>query len=509
MKTRAALDYEAKSSYTVTVIASDGHLTDSTTVNIDVTDVDESTTNSAPVFSEGSAVSRTVAENTTAGENIGDAVSATDADNDSLTYTLSGTDASSFDIDSASGQLKTKAALDYETKTSYTVTISVSDNTDTASITVTITVSDVNEAPPVFSDGTDTARSVAENTQAGENIGSAVTATDADNDTLTYTLSGTDASSFDIERTSGQLKTRAALDYESKAVYTVMVSASDGSLEDRITVTINIDDVDDITIADCQVGDVLAPGEDCLYPDTDTEFSVLDNGQARLDNPGLPSWLDPISVGGSLIVTATVNGVPYHLAAKELTGGSWRIDELGEITVPPVDTANLSVNASPSLTEATLNGGDVTLTLNGSAYSRFSYDAVTVSGITGVTVSNVERASDTAVTVQLAFNGNIDTDGTLTLTVGAAAIAGYDGTALTAQISVTALAESVVASTPTPLTERTLNEGVVTLTLNGGAYETQTTVRNNLTVSGITGVTVETFDVDRVSDTVVTVELNI
>ena len=30
----------------------------------------------------------------------------------------------------------------------------------------------------------------------GQNIGSAVAATDADNDTLTYTLGGTDAASF-------------------------------------------------------------------------------------------------------------------------------------------------------------------------------------------------------------------------------------------------------------------------------------------------------------------------
>ena len=508
LKTRAALDYETKTSYTVTVIASDGSLTDSTTVNIDVTDVNETPTNSAPVFAEGSATSRTVAETTTADVNIGGAVAATDADNDTLTYTLSGTDASSFDIDRTSSQLKTKAALDYETKIAYTVTIMVSDDTDTASITVTITVSNVNEAAPVFSEGTSTARSVAENTGAGKNIGGKVAATDADNDILTYTLNGTDASSFDIDRTSGQLKTRVTLDHETKAAYTVMVTASDGSLEDRTTVTINVTDVDEAPdVAICQVGDVLGPGESCTYPDTDTEFAVLDNGQASLDDPDLPAWFNQISIGNSLNITATVNGVPYHFAANAISGGSWRIDELGEITVSPVDPANLSVTASPTLTEATLNGGVVTLTLSGSAYSRFNYNAVTVSGITGVTASDVERVSDTEVTVQLVFSGNIDTDGTLTFTVGADAIAGYDGAALTAGVSVTALVESVVASTPAPLTEATLDEGVVTLTLNGGTYERQTTVRNNVTVSGITGVTIGTSDVDRMSDTVVTVEL--
>ncbi len=509
LKTRAALDFESKSAYTVTVIVSDGSLTDSTTVDINVTDIDETSANNAPVFSEGNTGMRTVAENTGAGENIGSEVKATDADNDTLTYTLGGVDASSFEIDSTSGQLKTKASLDYETKISFTVTVSVSDNTDTASITVTIGVSNVNEAAPVFSDGAAAIRSVEENTGVGEDIGSEVSATDADNDPLTYTLSGNDASSFDIDRTSGQLKTRDALDYETKAVYTVTVTVSDGSLEARTTVNINVTNVDDdIVMADCQEGDVLSPGESCTYPDTDTEFSVLDNGQASLDDPDFPSWFNQISVGGSLNVTATVNGVPYHLVATELTGGSWRIDELGEIVVPTVDPANLSLAASPSLTEATLNGGIVTLTLSGSAFSRFSFGDVTVSGIAGVSASDVDRVSDTEVSVQLAFSGNMDTDGTLTFTVGSDAIAGYTGAALTAEISVTALAESVIASTSAPLTERTLNEGVVTLTLNGGTYERQTTVRNNVTVSGITGVTFRSLDVQRVSDTVVTVELS-
>ena len=57
-------------------------------------------------------------------------MSATDADGDSLTYTLSGTDAGSFAIDSGTGQIKTSTALDYETKTKYSVVVSVRDNRD-------------------------------------------------------------------------------------------------------------------------------------------------------------------------------------------------------------------------------------------------------------------------------------------------------------------------------------------------------------------------------------------
>ena len=49
------------------------------------------------------------AENTKAGQNIGDPVSAIDADGDLLIYTLSGAEARFFGISRNNGQLKTKA----------------------------------------------------------------------------------------------------------------------------------------------------------------------------------------------------------------------------------------------------------------------------------------------------------------------------------------------------------------------------------------------------------------
>ena len=54
--------------------------------------------NAAPVFSEGITATRTIAENTAANTNIGTPVTATDANNDLLTYTLGGTDAAAFQI---------------------------------------------------------------------------------------------------------------------------------------------------------------------------------------------------------------------------------------------------------------------------------------------------------------------------------------------------------------------------------------------------------------------------
>ena len=224
--------------------------------------------NTTPIFTDGTAVTRTVAENTAAAVNIGTVITATDTENDTLTYTLSGNpDASAFDIDSSTGQLKTKAALDYETKNVYTVTITVSDGSLTDTIAVTINVTDVDEVPtigtpdqppttptpvqintaPEFVEGDSTTRVVLENTLAGTNIGNPVSATDSPGNFLAYTLGGVDADSFDID-SGGQLKAKIPLDYETKRVYSVTITVDDEELSDTITVIICVIDVNDTVI---------------------------------------------------------------------------------------------------------------------------------------------------------------------------------------------------------------------------------------------------------------------
>ena len=106
-------------------------------------------------------------------------------------------------------------------------------------------------------------------------------------------------------------------------------------------------------------------------------------------------------------------------------------------------TPILSVSTAAPLTEATLHEGIVTLTLTDGTYESSSWrirDAVTAFGISGVTVDpfDVDRVSDTEVTVELTYDGNMSANGTLTISVGAGAIQDYDGSALTAEISVSA-----------------------------------------------------------------------
>ena len=104
--------------------------------------------NNAPVFADASAT-REVVENSAVGTSVGAVVTATDADNDTLTYSLEGTDAASFEIDSGTGQIKTVTGVTYDheaTQNTYSVTVKAADgNGGSDTIAVTIAVTDVNE----------------------------------------------------------------------------------------------------------------------------------------------------------------------------------------------------------------------------------------------------------------------------------------------------------------------------------------------------------------------------
>ena len=310
---------------------------------------------------EGDVTSLTVDENTPPGSLVGDAITATDPDGDILTYSLSGTEASSFVIDGSTGQITVGSGtmVDYESGPArYTVIVSVHDGRDAYGnddstiddrIEVNIDVNNVDEVGTVavsmerpevgtaltvslsdpdgsvsdiswqwaassdgsswsdisgansdsytpvaddvgiylratasYTDGLGTRRSahvvmdrqsaqrdpsfegdvtsltVDENTPPGSLVGDAITATDPDGDILTYSLSGTEASSFVIDGSTGQITVGSGtmVDYESgPARYTVIVSVHDGrdaygnddsTIDDRIEVNIDVNNVDEV-----------------------------------------------------------------------------------------------------------------------------------------------------------------------------------------------------------------------------------------------------------------------
>ena len=241
--TKSGITLIAGDTYTVTVVADDETDRASITVTIDAT---VAPPNNPPVFSDGASATRSVREDAAPGTSIGSPVRATDADTgDTVTHILEGTDAAAFTIVASSGQIRTLAALDATTKATYAVTVRATDGrggSATIGVTITVTTALPNSAP-VFSEGTSATRSVAENTPAGQNVGIPVSATDPNDDALTYTLGGRDAASFDIVPTTGQIQTKAALDYETDFRYSVTVTVSDDQLTGSITVTINVTDM--------------------------------------------------------------------------------------------------------------------------------------------------------------------------------------------------------------------------------------------------------------------------
>ena len=75
---------------------------------------------------------------------------AADVDSPTLTYSLSGTDAGSFTVNSSTGVVTINAIPDYESKASYSFNVVASDGSLTATKAVTVSVTDV--APAISSE---------------------------------------------------------------------------------------------------------------------------------------------------------------------------------------------------------------------------------------------------------------------------------------------------------------------------------------------------------------------
>ena len=220
---KEAPDYEAKNAYSISLSLTDGTETVTKSLTINITNVNDN----SPVITSDATF--TAAENQTA---IG-TVTATDADGDTIVFSISG---SELEV-SAVGVVTFANAPDYETKSSYTATITATDGLYAVTQDITVNVTNVNDNSPVItSDATFTA---AENQTA---IGT-VTATDADGDDLTFTVSGSELSIT----SAGVLTFVTAPDYETKTSYTATVTVSDGTntATQDITVTITNDESDD------------------------------------------------------------------------------------------------------------------------------------------------------------------------------------------------------------------------------------------------------------------------
>ena len=438
LQTKAALDSATKSSYVVTVTATD---TSGASATITVT-INVVAANTAPEFPASETGARSVSESAAAGANIGAPVAAGDTPGDTLTYTLGGADAASFDIVATSGQLQTKAALDSATKSSYVVTVTATDTSGaSATITVTINVVAANTAPEFPASETG-ARSVSESAAAGANIGAPVAAGDTPGDTLTYTLGGADAASFDIVATSGQLQTKAALDSATKSSYVVTVTATDTSgASATITVTINVvaentppvfpasetgaRSVPEGTVADTDIGapvEAEDPGDTLTYTLGGTDAASFDivatSGQlqtkAALDSATKSSYVVTVTAtdtsGASATITVTINVVAANTAPE------FPASETGARSVS--ESAAAGANIGAPVAAGDTPGDTLTYTLGGA--DAASFDIVATSGQLQ-TKAALDSATKSSYVVTVTATDTSGASATITVTINVVA----------------------------------------------------------------------------------------
>ena len=334
-------DFNGKDIFTYT--ASDGRLTNEAIVTVTVSPV-----NDQPKFSTPT-VQRNVPDDAQPGSPVGPPVTADDIDGDTLTYDLFELDAPLFTIDENTGQIRVAegTVIDRSVQTRYRLRVEATDPHGArvrtlVNITVTTTstttgrggggsgggggVSGGGGGPaqdtgaPEFTEGSRATRSVGEHTMPGTNIGSPLTAVDPDGDPLTYTLGGTHADLFDLDESSGQLLTKAALDYETNNNYTVTIDVGDNKdpegepdrrRDDSIQVSILVTNQDD--------PGVLTPS--APTPRVDQPYSAAvtdpDGGVSGLAwqwdrSPDRNTWT-PIDGATSGTYTPTADDQGHHL----------------------------------------------------------------------------------------------------------------------------------------------------------------------------------------------------
>ena len=243
----AVANFEAKTSYLFTIIASDGLNATEQAVTVNVID----TNDSAPVIT--SATTGTVAENA-ATSTVIYTVTRTDADVTAafrnVSYSIKPLvgDAARVTIHPATGAVTLLAPADFETKTSYLFTVVASDGINRAEKAVTVSVIDRNDNAPVITSAA--VGSVTENAATSTVIYTA-TRTDADVTAafrlVTYSIKPLvgDAARVAINAATGAVTLLAAADYETKASYLFTVIADDGVNRAEKVVTVAVVNVDD------------------------------------------------------------------------------------------------------------------------------------------------------------------------------------------------------------------------------------------------------------------------
>jgi VCBS repeat-containing protein len=243
-------------SYSFDILVSDGTLTDSETITVTVTEV-----NDAPIL--GPIGNQTIAE----GSPLSFTATATDADlpAQSLSFSLAGAPAGAT-INASTGAFSW-TPTEAQGPGSYSFDILVSDGTATDSETITVTVTEVNDAPILGPIGNQT---IAE----GSPLSFTATATDADlpAQSLSYSLAGAPAGAT-INATTGAFSWTPT-EAQGPGSYSFDILVSDGALTDSETITVTVTEVNDAPVLAAIGNQTIAEGALLSFTATATDADL-------------------------------------------------------------------------------------------------------------------------------------------------------------------------------------------------------------------------------------------
>ena len=354
--------------------------------------------NTAPVFADTSYAFTDVAR---AIDTVVATIAATDADDDPLSYSLTGTDAGTFSID-ANGQITVATALTYSE--SYNFNVVADDDTDTTSVPVTVTATAAPPPPPP-------ADAILEITVNPNSVTAGSVATV----TFTFDKAVGDFTATDVTVSAGA--TKGTLTDEGNNVWTLTVTApSSGS--GTVTVSVGADVVTPGNNADSvQFSYTAPPPPPPQTPPTFTApasaYQVNERADDTIDSTEFftghtsltfrsgytaPSWL---TISGLNVV---ITGAPDVVEDTELTvlltatNSDGSVNGSITISVQQIDPA--PIFGTPATHEVN-EGGSSTVDLSGvlqnaeslayqSGYTAPSW--LTISGLTLV-ITNAEQVS--------------------------------------------------------------------------------------------------------------------
>ena len=232
--------------------------------------------NNPPEFEQGDETTRSVAEGDKPRRAIGDPVEASDEDeNDTMRYSLDGEDSRYFQVDEDTGQILTRAPLDFEERSEYTLEVVADDGSDEARIAVTITIENVDEPPVLTGPGSARTR------ENEKSVLGTYTASSPEGRVVTLSLTGRDADLFRLGN-DGALSFAAAPDYESP------MSAAGGNTY-RLTIVAE-DSMHSVS------QDVVVRVTNVNEPHTLTITGTNDSGAPVVGQPLVAALHDPDSV---------------------------------------------------------------------------------------------------------------------------------------------------------------------------------------------------------------------